>query len=138
MPTTSSTGSASNRRSATRYLPAYGTICRLDPIGGKGDPAIGLVCNVSTTGVSMLMSEEPVAGSKRTGELALESGDVKISLVFKLIHVRTVPTGDYIVGAQFHRELTHDEIQQFLTIPDQHAYRVESGIFEALKIPKNS
>lgn len=138
MPTSKQSESASNRRIATRYLPAYETICRFDPVGGKGEPTIGLVCNISRTGVSMLMSEEPIPGTTRTGELALENGEVKISLVFKFIHVRTVPTGDYILGAQFHRELTHDEIQKFLTIPDQHAYRTESGIFEALKLPKKA
>jgi hypothetical protein len=106
-----------DRRIAPRFRPAYGTVCRFDPVGGKGLTAVGLVWDISQSGVSMLIAAPPRAGAILTGEIGLESGDPHVSVIFQVVHVRPVPSGDFILGAKFHRALSTDELKPFLTPP---------------------
>ncbi len=73
----------------------------------------------------MLIAAPPETGAILTGELALESGEPHLSVVFHVIHVRPVPTGDYLLGAHFHRELKGDEIGPFLVPPPRPTGPVE-------------
>jgi hypothetical protein len=107
------------RRIAPRLQPALGTICRLHLQTGEVPHVVGLVWNISETGVSMLVSEAPERGIEITGELLLEAGGVALPISLRVVHVRQVPTGDYFIGAQFGRPLEAAELQRFLapTVP---------------------
>jgi hypothetical protein len=110
-----------DRRVAPRFAPAFGTVCRFDPVGGHGLTAVGLVWDLSLTGVSMLIADPPRAGAILTGEIALENGETHLSVVFQVVHVRQVPSGDYILGARFHRAFTVEELRPFITPPPRPA-----------------
>jgi hypothetical protein len=107
----------SDRRIAPRYQPAFGTVCRIGP-NTKTKPAlIGLVWNISETGVSMLVGKPPKAGAEVPGELSLEAGGGGVSIALRVVHIRPMKTGDYIVGAQFERRLAPEELRLFLLPP---------------------
>jgi hypothetical protein len=78
---------------------------------------MGLVWNLSQTGVSMLLAEPPERGGVVEGELAAEGGDSRLSIPVRVVHVRMVSTGDYLLGGQFVRRLEPSELQAFLTPP---------------------
>jgi hypothetical protein len=108
---------ATDRRVAPRHQPAFGTVCRLGP--GRGRPLVGLVWNISATGVSMLLADPPRPGAEVDGELAPEGGGPGLSVTLRVVHVRRAATGDYVLGARFGRELGADEVRQFLTPPPE-------------------
>ena len=103
---------ASERRIAQRLKPALGTVCRIETDDAK--PRVGLVWNISLTGISLLLGQPPKAKDILAGELALDDGKTAMPVIFSVIHVKPTPTGDYLVGAQFLRELTVKELGQFL------------------------
>jgi hypothetical protein len=117
-PTSSPTPSPAevDRRVAPRFQPAFGTIYRLEGAGSQ-DVQVGLVWNLSQTGVSMLLPEPPQKGGVVTGELTNESGGPAISIAVRVVHVRELSTGDFLLGAQFARPLASEEVQSFLTPP---------------------
>jgi hypothetical protein len=102
---------ASERRIAQRLKPALGTVCRIETDDAK--PWVGLVWNISLTGISLLLGRPPKAKDILTGELALDDGSTAMPVIFSVIHVKPTPTGDYLVGAQFLRPLTEEEIARF-------------------------
>lgn len=104
----------SERRIAPRLQPAFRTICRLDLPGPAGLPAIGLVWNLSETGLSMLMADPPSPGSEFSGELVPEEGGDGLPVNLRIVHVRPSSTGDYILGARFGSRLLPDAMQAFL------------------------
>jgi hypothetical protein len=116
-----SSASASNgaaptpeRRVAPRYQPAYGTVCQIEQ-DGKSDPAfVGLVWNISKTGMSMLVGSPPTAGSEVPVKLRTEAGEHTLTVILRVIHIRHIQTGDYFVGAQFAHPLKPEEMQFFL------------------------
>lgn len=103
---------ASDRRIAPRRQPALGTVCRLRPDDG---PALGLVWNISSTGISMLVSEPRTPGGLIPGDLETMTRGATLSVTLRVVHVRQLETGDYILGAQFARPLTADEMTPFVT-----------------------
>ena len=105
---------ASERRIASRLTPGVGTVCRLDTIDDKSAPAIGLVWNISLSGVSMLFGTPPKAGDILTGELVSDSGKATLQVIMRAVHAKPIPTGDFIVGAQFLRELKPEELELFV------------------------
>src|SRR5215218_5226679 len=90
---------AADRRIAPRRQPAIGTVCRFDPALDVGD-AVGLVWNISATGVSMLVTEPPDAGAILAGQLEVEGGHA-LPVLFRVVHVKELETGDYFVGGHF-------------------------------------
>lgn len=102
-----------DRRVAPRFQPAFGTVCRL----AAADPLIGLVWNLSASGVSMLLADPPGPGTELPAELALEGRDAGLAVRLRVVHVRPVSTGDFLLGGRFGRPLTDDELAQFLTPP---------------------
>jgi hypothetical protein len=104
----------SERRVAPRFQPSFGTVCRFTCSNGEVRPAIGLVWNISETGVSMLTSDPPKAGTEVAAELGGEDGGLGMPIVFRVVHVRPMETGDYFLGARFTRPLDVDEIRPFL------------------------
>lgn len=104
---------AVNRRTAQRFQPTFGTICRIPPKTTADVAVVGLVWNISETGVSMLMGNPPKAGSEVPGELTARSGDKVLSVTLRVVHVRPIETGDFVLGAQFERPLNPEEIEMF-------------------------
>jgi hypothetical protein len=117
MATTSKhTSPGEDRRVAPRFQPAFGTIYRYKKSDSE-DHAVGLVWNISQTGVSMLLADPPARGGIVPGELTTESGGPGLSIDLRVVHVRPLSTGDYLLGAQFSRPLEDDEMKLFLTPP---------------------
>jgi hypothetical protein len=107
------TPTTSERRIAPRLRPALGTTFRSD-VAGDGSPVLGLVWNISLSGVSMLLPTPPKPGDILAGELTAESGGASLAVLMRAVHVKPVPTGDYMLGAQFLRELTPAELAPFV------------------------
>lgn len=101
------------RRAASRFQPTFGTVCRLDRSPARR--GVGLVWDISATGVSMLMAHPPEAGSVLPAELSVEAEGKTLPVSLRVVHVRTVSTGDYFVGAHFGHPLSSDEISPFVT-----------------------
>ena len=106
--------SPTERRVATRRQPALGTVCRLrlDP---DDDPALGLVWNISASGVSMLLPTPHTPGGLIPGELETMTRGESLSVRLRVVHVRKLETGDFIMGAQFDRPLSEAEMAPFVT-----------------------
>jgi hypothetical protein len=115
-PSQTQTASGADRRVAQRFQPAFGTIYRFRL--ADGDSAlVGLVWNISHTGISMLLAEPPQQGQVVEGELTTEAGESGLAITLKIVHVRKLSTGDYLLGAQFSRPLEAEEMRLFLTPP---------------------
>jgi hypothetical protein len=111
---TPTTINPAERRIAPRFQPAFGTICRLHLPGDNGRTTVGLVWNISETGVSMLIADPPTRGAQLDAELTTESGGDSLPLSIRVVHVREMPVGDYFIGAQFSRPLAEAELRRFL------------------------
>jgi hypothetical protein len=105
----------SERRTAPRFQPAFGTVFRF-PLPG-GSSVVGLVWNVSESGISMLLAEPPQRGAELRGELGAEGGGPGLAVALRVVHVRELPTGDHFLGAQFLRPLNPGELAPFLAAP---------------------
>ena len=114
MSVTATQTNTAERRIAPRFQPAFGTICRLRPLGRPEPAVVGLVWNISETGVSMLIADPPARGSEFDAELTTEGGAEGLRLTIRVVHVREMPVGDFFAGAQFGRPLTPDELRRFL------------------------
>jgi hypothetical protein len=99
------------RRVAPRRQPAMGALFRLDT---DGDPEIGLIWNISRSGVSMLRNEPPANGSKVTGTLETMTDAHALRVGLTVVHVKRLDTGDYFVGAHFDEPLTDDQMLPFV------------------------
>ncbi len=122
----STTAPPAERRIAPRFQPAFGTVCRFI-LRDDGERVVGLVWNISETGVSMLLAEPPVRGAELDGELGPENGGAGLRMTFRVVHVRELPTGDFFLGAQFGRPLTSAELRPFLATPVPNAKIGEPG-----------
>jgi hypothetical protein len=101
------------RRVATRRQPAQGTVCNLTTLAGD-DLCLGLVWNISTSGISMLMSKQLEAGTSITGELRAPKDLYVLPVTLRVAHVTRIRTGDFFIGAEFQNHLVATEIQPFL------------------------
>jgi hypothetical protein len=98
------------RRRAPRRQPALGTVLDLD-----GRPARqGLVWNISTSGVSMLLPEPIDAGTALEAELVSTDAGGRLKVRIRIAHVRQLQNGDYFLGAQFDHPLSSDEMKPFV------------------------
>jgi len=113
MLTTAIAAPPAERRVAPRRLPTLGTVCHLDQ-KPSGEPELGLVWNISTTGISMLLSERPAAGASLTGTLLTMDGKNERPITIRVVHVKKLDTGDYLMGAQFSEPFTVDELTPFV------------------------
>jgi hypothetical protein len=100
---------APNRRAAVRRQPALGTVCHLD-----GSSELGLVWNLSLSGVSMLLHEPIAPHSRLSGKLATIDGNSSLPVDLHVVHLRQLRTGDYFVGAQFDQAVVMEQLQPFL------------------------
>ena len=102
------------RRIAPRFQPAFGTICRIHTTGENPRVVVGLVWNISESGVSMLIADPLPRGVELDAELTTEAGGDLLPLKVRVVHVREMPVGDFFVGAQFGRPLVESELRRFL------------------------
>jgi PilZ domain len=98
------------RRTAPRFRPAFGTVCRLGPAW----PRVGLVWDISETGLCMLLGDPPPAGGELDAVLAADGGEAGVAVRLKVTHVQEVATGDYLLGARFARPLGPGELTPFM------------------------
>ncbi len=106
-----------NRRTTPRRQATLGTICRLT--AGSTDAArLGLVWNISAGGVSMLVDEAPQTGAVLSAVLATEDEHGTLPVTLRVVHVRPMRTGDYVLGARFERPLEPAQMRPFLAEPD--------------------
>jgi hypothetical protein len=101
------------RRVAPRRQPAMGTVCRLNAGDGQ-PPALALIWNISTTGISMLLNEPREPGTMLSGLLETIAGSDNMVIVARVVHVKKLATGDYYIGATFHRPITAEEMKPFV------------------------
>ena|SRR5262245_60312965 len=103
---------SADRRRAPRRQPALGTFLRLELVAGQGK-RLGLVWNISASGVSLLFNDALQAGTMLQGDLATERG-AALPVSLRVVHVSKLQTGDYILGCQFERPLSADEMRPFV------------------------
>jgi hypothetical protein len=101
------------RRIAPRRQPAMGTVLRLD--AADGGTELALVWNISRSGVSMLLHEPRPQGERLAGLLDSVTEDHCLPVRMRVIHVRELETGDYVLGAHFDRPLTEEELTPFVS-----------------------
>lgn len=102
------------RRVAPRRQPTFGTICQFSNGPGK-NARTGLVWNISTSGVSMLLHEPCPAGEELNGQLKTVDDRAVLPVSFRVAHVRQLQTGDYLIAGPFRRSLSSDEMNPFLS-----------------------
>jgi hypothetical protein len=100
------------RRRAARRRPAQDTVCRLSDDDGD-EIGCGLVWNLSTTGVSMLLNLRLEPGTVVAVELTNAAGDA-VDVGLSVVHLSRLRTGDYVLGGQFSRPLEEDELRPFV------------------------
>ena len=108
--TTTAAPPVTDRRGATRFRPALGTVCRLGPAW----PRVGLVWDLSETGLSALFGDPPPAGAELAAVLDAGDGAGGLPVTLRVVHVREAATGDYVLGARFARPLAAAELRPFL------------------------
>ncbi len=101
------------RRTAPRFEPAFGVVCRFDP-DADGRPVVGLVWNLSATGVSVVMTEPPEMGAVLAADLELMTADDVLPLLVRVVFTRELDTGDFLVGAEFLRTLRVAEMDPYV------------------------
>src|SRR3954452_21975583 len=99
-----------DRRTAVRRQPTVDTVCRLDPQTG----GVGLVWNISTGGVSMLLSNSVDRGATVKGVLATATEEFALPVMVRGPHSARLKRGGFLVGGQFDRPLRADEMQHFV------------------------
>jgi hypothetical protein len=115
---TSEVEPASDRRRAPRVQPAFDTVCRFSS-PGSDEVRVGLVWNISESGVSMLLTDPLPPNAILQGQLTSENGAAGLAIGFQVVHVVPMPSGDYFLGARFTAPLTQEQLRLFvLPMPD--------------------
>lgn len=114
--TTPTDESTSDRRRALRVQPAFDTVCQFT-LPPSDEKKIGLVWNISETGVSMLLNEPLPSDATVAGELTGESGGPGLPVTFQVVHLVPMPSGDYFLGARFEQPLTDEQLRLFVLPP---------------------
>jgi hypothetical protein len=104
------------RRMSRRRQPTLGTLGRLAL--KTGERLIGLVWNISPTGLSMLVNRRLELGASFPIELSTRDEAHVLSETFCVAHVLQMRTGDYVVGGFFGRNLTPAEMSPFVTLSE--------------------
>jgi hypothetical protein len=100
------------RRRAARRRPTHDTVSRLTEPDGT-EVGCGLVWNLSTTGISMLLSLRLEPGTVVGAELRNAQGDT-VRTEVTVIHLSPLRTGDFVLGGQFSQSLTEGELRLFV------------------------
>ena len=101
------------RRRAVRRRPAHNTICRLSNRDDNSEIGCGLVWNLSTTGISLLLNVPLQPGTWVRAELQNHVGETRL-VAIRVVHLNRLRTGDYVLGGQFAQPLDDDELTPFV------------------------
>jgi len=101
---------ADRRRAARR--PVQDTVGRLCDIGDQ-ELASGLVWDLSTTGISMLLNARVEPGTLARVELT-RAGGAALGRVLRVVRLSRLGTGEYALGARFIRPLDAAEMRPFV------------------------
>jgi hypothetical protein len=88
-----------------------GALFRLDT---DGPPEIGLIWNISRSGISMLRNDPPAAGDHLAGLLETMTDAHALRVGLTVVHVTKLDTGDYFVGGHFDRPLTDEQLRPYV------------------------
>ncbi len=108
MPAATPPTSPDRRRAARR--PARNTVGRLSGIADDEELARGLVWDVSSTGVSLLLTDRVEPGTLARAELT-RAGGVAVCRLLRVVRLSRLGTGEYALGAQFVRPLDEAELR---------------------------
>jgi len=100
------------RRRAPRRQPAIGTVCQF--AAGSQMGGLGLVWNISTTGLSVLSSRSCETGIHLTGDLKSLDAEATLPISFEVAHVKELGTGDFVIAGPFARTLAAAKIKPFI------------------------
>jgi PilZ domain len=101
------------RRAALRLALHGGASCHLvAAVGETYWPA--RVLDISTTGVRLLLRRRFDLESRVLVELANGSRAFARALVMRVAHVEQQPDGSYLLGGEFARRLSHDEVMALI------------------------
>ena len=95
------------RRAGRRLRPTFGTTCRIAS-------SHGLVWDMSSVGVGLLLPFAPTPGETLPVELLADAAPRPLAIQVRVAHVRALSTGDHFVGARFVRPLAEAEVAPFL------------------------
>lgn len=102
-----------DRRVAQRRQPTVGTVCHLANKDGD-NLGMGLVWNLSNSGISMLFNQSLNSGANLLAQLSTMDAEYSLPLTLRVAHVSQLATGDFIIGGQFSRMLTDEEMRHFV------------------------
>jgi len=102
------------RRASTRYPCNLATSCRLIA-SISGDPVPGRVRNISSGGISLVVSHPFESGSLVLIELRSMTRNVSGQLQVRVIYSIEHPSGDWILGASFVKPLGEEDLKTFLS-----------------------
>jgi hypothetical protein len=103
----------SERRAARRVTPAQVVPCLLQP-EGKAEGIAGWVHNLSSRGVGVMTEKNLGTGALLTILLVNASHTYAVSLQGQVVRSFRVISGDYFLGCEFNRGLTHEELMPFI------------------------
>ena len=110
-PTSPPPAFAERRRAARR--PVQDTVGRLTVVA-DGELALGLVWDISATGISMLLDARVEPGTLARVVLTRARG-AALSRWLRVVRLSRLGTGEYALGAQFIRPLDAAEMRPFVT-----------------------
>jgi hypothetical protein len=100
------------RRSAVRYPTALFANCHLVTDGGGG-PRRAQVCDLSALGVALSLQDHLAPGAFLEFDLERQAEVVLHGVQARVVHVRSDPTGGWIIGCALIRELSNAELRFF-------------------------
>jgi hypothetical protein len=104
------------RRQHPRYRPPLATSCHLLATVESGPEAVR-VRNVSAGGISLVGDRPVEPQSVVLVQLANEEQGVRCQLRVRVVYCLEHPSGEYILGGAFTRQLTATELQALLSPP---------------------
>jgi hypothetical protein len=101
------------RRAARRVTPGSLTPCQVRA-PGEDSPRPAWVHNVSTRGAGILTCADYPPGTLLELLLVNASHIFSVAVAMTVVRSYRAANGDYFLGGEFARELTHDELRPFL------------------------
>lgn len=101
------------QRKWERYLCPPETYCSVAPVAG-GEPSKARVKNLSAGGISVVVEQKFALGSTVTIHLGNAARTYACTLQMGVSYTIEDPSGGFVIGGPFARELTNDELQKLL------------------------
>jgi hypothetical protein len=108
---------ADNRRAWVRYPCAQKGVCRAVANSQYGGLWPAKVRDISTSGISLIMSRRFEAGTVLVVELDNTSGDESILLLARVVRVTERRRDDWIMGCTLSKQLSTNELTGLVNYP---------------------